>query len=245
MVADMNVAICATKNRPRYLPLAILSFFRQTIPDKRLIIFENGRENSELFVQATLKCLEQVVPLTGDVDYCYEARDTQGRLYIHGTAINRVCSLAQPDDILYMWDDDDWSAPERMESQRVLLNGYSLVGYDQLLFYHEERKCGFRYQFAGPGPYAIGTSQCFPFNFWQQVQYPELVAGADTKFCNIAREARQMCSIPAVGMMVARAHRDSTCTPRFGGGSFKPFPLDEFPPQFALDRQLIEELLPK
>jgi glycosyltransferase involved in cell wall biosynthesis len=239
----MNVAICATKNRPRLLPLAILSFLQQTAGNKRMIIFDNG-ESVEHLVKRCIAAFSRMMPILGDVDYCHETIDKAGRPYMHGTAINRACSLAEPDDVLFMWDDDDWSAPERMTQQLtdLTLKDCSLVGYDKLLFYDEARKAGFLYSFGGPGYYAIGTSQCFTYSFWEQNRFKELTVGADTAFSALARSQNKLYSSPALGMMVARSHVRSTCPPKLGSRAFPPCSLDEFPKRFFMECRLVEEL---
>src|ERR1035441_7854207 len=91
-------AIMPTGDRRHLLPLAIRAFVQQDWPEKELIVIDDGKD-----------CVADLFIGVAGVKYC--SLDG-GRLRI-GAKLNIACQHAGG-DILVRWDDDDWSAPNRI-----------------------------------------------------------------------------------------------------------------------------------
>jgi glycosyltransferase involved in cell wall biosynthesis len=219
------VAICPTADRPTYLPLALACFAHQTYANKKLVVMDNGVNPVEALLSG----------MVGDIQY------VRVPPYInklnHGQAVNACCELASANDVILSWDDDDWSAPNRMQEQidRLVESGKSVTGYHNLLFYNTQDGKTYKYLYNGPGMYASGTTQCFTRDFWKRNPFPDKPKGADGDFSKVAQRQGQLISVPGVGIMVARSHSDSTCPPKLGARQFPSFPREQFPPQFFED----------
>lgn len=224
-------AICPTADRHIYLPLALRCFQRQTYLDRELVIVDNGVESVE-------PLLEQIsVKETEGLRVVYQRLDPKqyGKL-THGQMMNECVAFASG-EIILAWDDDDWSCPERMESQIDALNktGKSLTGYSEILYYDTRTGGTFKYKYNGIGYYACGSSQCFTRELWEHFKFPNKVRGADGDFCKFAREQNELLSIPGVGMMVARTHSNNSWHPPLGNAQFPAYSREEFPKSFFED----------
>jgi glycosyltransferase involved in cell wall biosynthesis len=111
-----------TYNRAQWIPLAIARFLKQTFTDAELVILDNGTDNTA-----------DVVPAHPRIRYIRQP----GPRLTTGEMRNLTCGLAQG-DILIHWDDDDWSAPERIALQLEQLNrtGKSLVGFHSISYWN-------------------------------------------------------------------------------------------------------------
>lgn len=133
-----------------------------------------------------------------------------------GEKRNRLCELANGDVIVH-FDDDDYSAPGRVNDQldRLMSSGAALTGYSEMLFESETGECWLH---SGDEHYAIGTSMMFRKSFWRSHPF---VAGAgrsvdfvgeDTVFLGQARAENAVVCVPAGQMMLARIHSGNTVT---------------------------------
>jgi YD repeat-containing protein len=194
------------------------------------VILDNGEDGTEDLVASLPSAPYEIV-----------YRRLSDRRRNHGEMMNEVCSLAKG-EILFTWDSDDWSAPGRLQDQIDRLNesGKSLTGYHELLFHNEADGKTYKYSYNATGHYASGTSQCFRRVFWERHPFLNKERGADGDFSAAARDADQLISVPGVGLMVARAHADSTCPPPLGQGQFPACNRDLFPSQFFEDLKRFE-----
>jgi glycosyltransferase involved in cell wall biosynthesis len=216
------VAICPTADRAQYLPLALDCFARQTYPAKKLVVLDNGVNPVEL-----------LLAMTCEVEYV----QVPPKKFPHGQLMNICCKFASRGDVIFAWDDDDWSAPNRMQDQidRLVESGKSVTGYHNLLFYNMLDGKTYKYLYNGPGMYASGTTQCFTQEFWKRNSFPDKSKGADGDFSKAAQRQGQLISVPGVGMMVARSHSDSTSPPQLGSRQFPACSRDNFPRHFFED----------
>lgn len=219
------VAICPTADRAKYLPLALACFARQPYLPRTLVVLDNGVNPVESLLSG----------MVGDIQYVRVPPDINK--LNHGQAMNACCEFANQHDVIFTWDDDDWSSPERMQDQidRLLESGKSVTGYSNILFYNMQDGKTYKYLYNGPGMYASGTTQCFTRDFWKRNPFPNKPKGADGDFSKAAFRHGQLISVPGVGMMVARSHADSTCPPPLGSRQFPTCPREQFPPLFFQD----------
>lgn len=146
-----NPLVCGillTRDRPELARRAVECFRSQTYENKRLLIWDSGREPLD-------------VSFCDHYDFPIWTVRTSGVIETIGTLRNQASAWAvsrKPNtDILMHFDDDDWSAPERMADQVKLLetSGADVVGYSDMLFWRA----------AGIGRDKDGTSRGCPVCF--------------------------------------------------------------------------------
>lgn len=183
--------LCLTRNRRQWLPLAIRCFQGQNYPNKEMLIVADGEDVRDLLPE------DERIRLIHIED---------GRNI--GEKRNFGCAQARG-EIIAHFDDDDYSAPERLSVQIDMLaeSGKAFSGFWSMCFTNgTEWWC-----FDGNGPnYAIGTSFCYRKSFWQRHPFPAQQVGEDGHFMNAARAAREMVTAPAEHRLIASMHRSNT-----------------------------------
>jgi hypothetical protein len=223
------VAIMPTADRAAYITLSVYCFAKQTIDNKLLIVVDNGVTPVEDGLLAHFLAPEQ---------YIYHRIDPTQRKLNHGAMMNQCASLASPGDVLFAWDDDDWYAPTRMQTQLATLasTGKSVTGYYNLLYYSENDGLTYRYDYAVKPPvYASGSSQCFTHEFWSHYKFMDKPRGADGDFSRRAKELNELAATPGLDMLVARAHGGNTWAVPLGSRQFPPYSREHFPKAFFED----------
>ena len=208
-------AIMLTKNRARYVPQAVNSFLQQTFKNSELIILDDGTES-----------IEHLIPKDPRIVYRHvEAVRTIG------TKRNMACTMAKG-DIILNWDDDDWSHPQRIESQvkRLQASGRQITGYNRILYWDEVNAKS--YKFIDPKIYACGASQCFWKTWWEKHPYLGKQTGEDQKMAWTAAKLGQLDCEDGGQMLVARVHPGNTWKPPLGGPMFPECDRAEFPVEF-------------
>jgi hypothetical protein len=221
-------AICLTANRPEYLPLAIECFLLSDYPNKKLLVLDTGNDPVSDF---------GLIPSDPQITYIHSLPLSHGALL--NTAVQRSDS-----DICVITDDDDWYPPSRITEQARALEESetaALVAYRKMLFYEVET--GDVYQYTGPDWYGTGNSQCFYRSFWELNPFSEQPC-PDTLFWEAARK-QGVTLVLGDGLMVARAHRDSTCPPCWRAHNFQRIETPVFPEGFELTPKDIKELTPQ
>jgi len=114
-------------------------------------------------------------------------------------------------DVVANWDDDDYSAPQRLADQmnRLLASGLSVTGYHSMRFTDGKKQ----WQYTGTPNYALGTSLCYRRDWWQDHPFLGLQVGEDGTFCEVAANAQQIATVDAGKMMEATIH-DGNTSPR-------------------------------
>ena len=180
-------AIMPTRGRPLFAHEAVVLFQSQTWPNKELVIIDD--EEAPSFPRC----------ITGD-GIRYER--LWGTLTV-GAKRNIACSRAQGEIIIH-WDDDDFSAPERMSDQvnRLLSSDVELTGYNEMLFTD-----GARWWFYGPKKdYVLGTSMCYRRSLWARRPFEDRNIGEDLSF----QMGVPKLAVPAGEIMWARTHPNNT-----------------------------------
>jgi hypothetical protein len=106
---------------------AVEAFRAQTYPDKRLLIWDTGRE-----------CVPELDSEEDNV-YWVPATTIGGGKPTIGMLRNSANSFWNAFPIICHWDSDDWSHPNRIAEQVALLqsSGAECVGYNEMLFWRE------------------------------------------------------------------------------------------------------------
>jgi hypothetical protein len=111
---------------------AVEAFRAQTYPDKRLLIWDTGSDNSATNESSQEGYCEGFIDAhrRGDGAKVGELRNRANGM--SGTILPKS-------DIICHWDSDDWSHPNRIAEQVALLqsSGAECVGYNEMLFWRE------------------------------------------------------------------------------------------------------------
>lgn len=188
--------IMPTYNRGEWLPAAIDSFLNQTFAQKELIILDDSDESAP---QA------DIFPLPPAVRYFRIG----SRLRI-GAKRNQCCRMARG-DIIAHFDDDDWSAPGRLQDQleRLLKKKKPIVGYGSVIFWNIQTRKATKFQ--RTDGYVCGTSLFYLKSFWRSHQFNESkIHGEDNEF--IYTNFKHVSSSSREDMMIARIHGQHTST---------------------------------
>lgn len=206
-----------TYNRAKWIPLAIDCFVNQTFIGAELVILDNGTDNTE-----------SLIPQHPRIRYIRQP----GPRLTTGAIRNVICSLAQG-DVLIHWDDDDYSAPERIAVQleQMKTSGKPFVGFHSISYWHTATRLA--YQYRGTRPYACGTSQCYRKDYWQNNPFPTVQVGEDSGFSSKAKSMGLLESFDGTQIIVARAHDNNTWADRRKNLSWlQRVTLQDLPPAF-------------
>lgn len=182
--------LCLTRNRREWLPKAIECYQQQTYPHRELLILADGASVRDLIPN------DPSIRLVEIEEGC--------RI---GEKRNFGCGLADG-EIIAHWDDDDYSAPERLADQvrRLEESGKSVTGYNAMRFTDGQNSWLYR----GTSSYAVGTSLCYRKSWWARHPFPLIQTGEDNKFVEAAQSQKDIASIPAGELMYATIHTGNT-----------------------------------
>lgn len=123
-------------------------------------------------------------------------------------------------EIIAHFDDDDYSAPGRIEDQvrRLLESGLPFTGYHSMRFTDGVQW----WQYSRPiADYALGASFCYRRDFWQLNRFPSLQVGEDNDFVAAARGLGAIVSVDAGDLMYATIHSENTSPRQLTGGNWR------------------------
>lgn len=208
LVNQLSVtALCLTRNRRGWLPKAIQCFVSQGYTHKELLIVADGEDVRDLIPD-----------------------DPRVRLHVCadqltvGVKRNIGCQLASG-EVIAIWDDDDFSSPDRLEDQvrRLQNTGKSVTGYRTMKFTDGAKW----WIYEGTPGFALATSMCFLKSWWTTHPFGNQQIGQDERFGSDALAASQMDSTEREDMMYATIHPGNT-SPRNleNNSSFKPITVN-------------------
>lgn len=180
--------VMPTWNRRAFIPAAIDCFLKQTYEPRELVILDDGEEQ-----------IEDLFPKDSRIHYVFE-----NHRRITGDKRNRVCELARG-EIICHWDDDDWSAADRIRFQVNLLkySGKSITGFSSLLFWDMKSQQAKRYKSAITG-YVCGTTLCYTKEFFNVRKFRSKQSASDNDF--VYPILKQIEASGDASHMVARIH---------------------------------------
>lgn len=125
-------------------------------------------------------------------------------------------------EIIAHFDDDDWSAPDRLADQidRLCTSRLDVTGYQHILFTNGSQW----WRYHGMGNYAVGTSLCYRKDFWMRNRFPAQQVGEDGEFVMRANGARQLVVADAGELMVATVHSGNTSPRSIQGDQWEELP---------------------
>lgn len=190
MLSNNPLVSCVmpTWNRRTFIPAAVDCWLKQTYQNRELVILDDGEEP-----------IEDLLPEDNRIRYVFEQRRR-----VTGDKRNRICELARGEVICH-WDDDDWSAPDRISFQVAILwqTGKPVTGFGVLLFWDVVHERAVRYRAHVPG-YVCGTSLCYERAFWQMRRFREKHEASDNDF--VYPILKQIAPSNDPTHMVARIH---------------------------------------
>ncbi len=219
--------IMPTRSRPEFARMAVEYWQAQTYPNKELLILDDGDDPS--FAGLTPPAGVTLTVTAGTLRYSIPEK------------LNMLCGMANG-EIIARFDDDDYSAPGRLDDQvpRLLDSGKAVSGYHSMLFVTDSGVCK-RYV-AQRNADALGTSLCFLKSFWKQTPFNvKKLRGSDTRFVGEAREVSKLVSVDAGSLMFARVHSANHCGDHFSAPEFKKVTEEEC--AFALEVEATRKML--
>jgi glycosyltransferase involved in cell wall biosynthesis len=124
-----------------------------------------------------------------------------------GAKRNAGCEAAQG-EIIAVWDDDDYSAPGRIEFQvqSLRIAQKAVTGFQVMKFTDGASW----WQYALPAGFVIGTSLCFRRDWWEKHPFEDRQIGEDVRFADVAYQAGQLAMCPDMDLMYATIHPGNT-----------------------------------
>ncbi len=208
--------LCLTKDRPHFLTQALNNYARQThLPRELIVVADKAADVAGLEEQ-----LEQAnarVLFTGPLKV--------------GTKRNLGVAISHGDVIAH-WDDDDYSAPKRLEDQvaRLIETQQPVTGYTSMKFTDGHGWWLYR----GSQSMLIGTSLMYTRSWWDEHPFSDVMVGEDNQFVSQALPHLSPKSRPALsriapagdlGMMYARVHPGNVSPkPVHNAHTYQPLP---------------------
>ena len=131
-----------------------------------------------------------------------------------GEKRNVGCEGARGTELVAIWDDDDYSAPGRLEFQVQCLqvSQKAVIGFQIMKF--TDGASWWQYR-AGAG-FVLGSSLCFRRDWWAAHPFSDIQIGEDVQFCDVAHSAGELAMCPDMDLMYATIHGGNTSLRRPG-----------------------------
>jgi O-antigen biosynthesis protein len=214
--ADMPLITCSmpTRDRRRFVPLAIHYFMCQDYPNRELIIADDGRDS-----------VADLIPPDPRISYLRIEQPIS-----LGAKRNLICEAARGSIVVH-WDDDDWSAPHRLSVQAAALARQRADLAALSRTYHYQPDVGRAWLRAYPLTLRTtrdGGTLCYRRSLWQRVRFPNTMIGEDTRFVRDARAHRAALGlISDDSFYIAIIHGANTSWKSRSGPYWHPRPLAE------------------
>ena len=184
------------------MPKAIACYQSQTYQRRELLILADGESVRDL------------IPLD---DPSIRLVEIAGNTRI-GAKRNLGCEKADG-EIVAHFDDDDFSAPERLSDQvsRLIASNLPVTGYREMQF----RDGAQAWLYTGTPLFVLGTSLCYRRDYWRAHRFMEIQMGEDNHFVHDAAAAGQLAPAPAGDLMWASIHAGNTSPRQRSGTAWK------------------------
>lgn len=196
MSLPLVTCLClTTPGRREFLKRAYECFVSQTYENRTLLIVGDGDD----------KAIDTLLEDTRG--FCKGAGVVCSPSPVIGAKRNFGCGWVD-EGLIAVWDDDDFSAPGRLENQvrELEITRKAVTGYSAMKFTDGSAWWSFC---CGAG-LAIGASLMFRREWWETHRYPEVQVGEEAVFCEAARGANQLAEVPDLNLMYATIHPGNT-----------------------------------
>jgi glycosyltransferase involved in cell wall biosynthesis len=205
------------------------------------------------FVQSATECfldqdyegeMELIVVDNNDDSYKPTGGLVDDRIKVIRTTRKPVGALrnegikAASGEVIVIFDEDDWHAPDRIATQvdRLIQSEKAVTGWHSVFYYDVLGGGTYRYNchVGDVGRYAVGASQCFWKTWWEKHPYVEQGV-EDRIFSDEAMHLGQLDSCDAGQLYVARIHDNNVIRKNDYLGRHKQWPSvprSEFPKEF-------------
>ena len=205
--------ICPTADRPDMLLKAVRCFLDQDFYASEMIILDDGEVPS-------------VLPYNSRVKYVR----VEGGKHPVGTKRNQCCEIARG-TIITHFDDDDWSAPQRLREQIKRLDNVAVTGYNSIAFFNVEKKWAAIWK----GCKQAGAGYSYRKDFWKDHKFESWTGGEDCAFYEAAVKAEQFDCVEGHTRLVCTRHDNNTW---YAGDmvsrGFTRIPTTALPPAFLI-----------
>jgi glycosyltransferase involved in cell wall biosynthesis len=167
--AVMVSCIMPTKNRSKFVPLAIDYFKKQDYPNKELIIIDDGNAP-----------IKHLIPDDPQIRYFYLEQKEKSV----GSKRNFGCEQAKGELIIH-WDDDDWYAPDWISFQvnSIRKSGADIAGLNQVQYWSPlVRTCWVTKNYDSKHPWLSGQSLIYKKAYWAAHPFSDEPIGSDDQF---------------------------------------------------------------
>ncbi|MDA1027766.1 MAG: glycosyltransferase family 2 protein [Bacteroidetes bacterium] len=171
--------LMVTADRPELCKRAIISFNAQTYENKELVVLDNGK--------APMQSLLENVP-SSQLRYEYVQNNEATTI---GELRNRSLEMVSGDVVVPQWDDDDWSAPQRLDTQYDALvknEADAVTLYATLM--HVDDPYFFDHPFYGLLKGGVPPTVMHKRD--DSVRFPELRRTSDTHYKNVWRSRKYL-----------------------------------------------------
>jgi glycosyltransferase involved in cell wall biosynthesis len=200
-----------TADRRRFVPQAIRYFEQQDYPNRELLVIDDGADR-----------IEDLVPERDGVRYI---RPNSPMLL--GAKRNLACRLAAGEVICH-WDDDDWSAPERISNALATLQAAhaQVCGSRSLLYFSPSENLAWRYEYPAKSlRWLAGNTLIYRREAWSRCPFPEIRIGEDSAFTRMHSPGNVAC-LGGDGV-VGIIHDSNTSPKKVTGLYWRPHPIEE------------------
>lgn len=190
--------IMPTWNRRPYIPAAIACWQAQTYQERELLVVDDGEDR-----------VEDLIPSDARIRYVrLERKVTCGQK-------RNVCCQHAQGEVIAHFDDDDWSAPGRLEDQlnRMRTKDRPITGYECLYFWDTLTKKAKRFS-GGTKGYVVGTSLMYLREFWETHNFVNRQSQSDNDL--VYGAMKMIAASQEDKFMVARIHDDHHTSPKTG-----------------------------
>ncbi|MFL5542866.1 MAG: glycosyltransferase, partial [Longimicrobiaceae bacterium] len=197
-----------TADRRRFVPRAIELFLRQDYAARELVIVDDGRD-----------AVEDLVPADPRIRYVRAERSAT-----LGAKRNLACSLARGELLLH-WDDDDWTAPDRLTRQvgALLASGADVCGLSVVRYFDPAARLAWEYRWTdGARPWVGGNTLLYRRAAWERRPFPGLNVGEDTRWVWSQGSVHAMTDSRFFAALV---HPRNTSRKQTRGSRWYPIPL--------------------
>jgi glycosyltransferase involved in cell wall biosynthesis len=206
-----------TANRREWLPKAIDCYKKQTYKNREMLVVASGSDVTDIVAAAEDPSIRLLT-----VPDC-----------VIGAKRNFGCAAARG-EIICTFDDDDYSAPGRIEHQVEILErtGKAVTAYHTVRFTDGRQS----WIYAGKNYLTVvGLTLCFRKNWWEKYRFPELQRNEDGEFAKAALDHGQLVAADSEGMVTGSVHAQNTCVREVEKNPFRPVPVIELDITFSKD----------
>jgi len=203
MDAPLVSLLTPTFNRREFFPRAVRCFLSQDYPNLELIILDDGTDP-----------IKDLLLDDPRIKYFYETSKKN-----HGEKMNICCERATG-EILMVFDDDDWYAPDRVTRQAIPFADPAIMVTGTSTLYYYRHNGQQAWQYSTPKNVGWLASIAFRKSHWERLRFDSIAAGADYNLLK-KTPAEARCDLNDPALVCASVHDTNACRKALGN-EYKP-----------------------